>query len=445
MELHCSSIILLRGEEMNYKEAREYLKEISRYGSVLGLDSIKRLLKTMGNPEKKLKVVHVAGTNGKGSTCAFLQSILMEAGYKVGRYSSPAVFDDREIIRINDEYIKKDETADIITWIKEKCDYIVNCGFPHPTPFEVETAMAFSYFAVKECDIVIVECGMGGETDATNVFERVMCSIITTISLDHTKFLGETIEDITKVKAGIIKEKCPVVLSEQTNGVENIIERICIKRDAPLTISGKGQNIRRDKLVTLYCYRAGNGKQYNVTLNLLGTYQIKNSITAIEAALTLEKQGFHVEQSIERGVEKAKWQGRLEVIHDNPYVVIDGAHNPSAVRELKSSIDLYFTNKKITFIMGVLADKDFQTEIELIGKRAVKIITVTPDNERALEAEKLAETIKKYNDNVETADDINQAVAIAFQTVCEKKADMILAFGSLSYLGDFKIAVEELL
>lgn len=445
MELQCSSIILLRGEGMNYKEAREYLKEISKYGSVLGLESIKRLLKLMENPENQLKVVHVAGTNGKGSTCAFLQSILMEAGYKVGRYSSPAVFNDREIIRINDEYIKEEEVADIISWIKDKCDYIVSCGFSHPTPFEVETAMAFSYFAEKECDIVIVECGMGGKTDATNVFEQVMCSIITTISLDHTKFLGETIEDITNVKAGIIKEKCPVVLSEQTSEVENTIQRVCIKKDAPLIVSGKGKNIRRDKLVTLYSYRANNGKQYNIRLNLLGTYQIKNSITAIEAALTLEKQGFHIEQSIERGIAKAKWQGRLEVIHDNPCIVIDGAHNPGAVRELKGSIDLYFTNKKITFIMGVLADKDFQSEIQLIGKRAEKIITVTPDNERALEAKKLAQTVKKYNDNVVAADNINEAVAMAFETVCEKKADMILAFGSLSYLGDLKIAVEELL
>lgn len=423
---------------MNYKKALSYMDKISKYGSVLGLDSIKKLLKYMGNPEKELKVIHVAGTNGKGSTSAFLQSILMESGYKVGRYSSPAVFEYREIIRINDKYITEQQMADIISFVKDKCDDMVSSGLPHPTPFEVETAAAFEFFRRNNCDMVIVECGMGGESDATNVFDSVLCSIITTISLDHTKFLGNTIEDITKIKAGIIKESCPVVLSHQTNEAINTAEKIAESKHALFTVCGSPQNIKEDHFVTSYIYRASNEKDYDIRLNLLGTYQITNSITAIEAAIALEQQGFHVETNIAIGIKRAKWRGRMEVINRSPLCVIDGAHNPGAVKELKSSIDLYFTNKRITFIMGVLADKDFNTEAGIIGERAEKIITVTPGNERALKAEILAETLRRYNANVSSAKSIKEAVEKALASVYNNESDMILAFGSLSYLGELK-------
>lgn len=423
---------------MNYKQALSYMDTISKYGSVLGLDSIKKLLECMGNPEKDLKVIHVAGTNGKGSTSAFLQSILMESGYKVGRYSSPAVFEYREIIRINDEYISEEQMADMISFVKEKCEDMVSMGLPHPTPFEVETGAAFEYFKRNHCDMVIVECGMGGESDATNVFDRVLCSIITTISLDHTKFLGNTIEDITKIKAGIIKEGCPVVIARQTDQAINTAEKIAVSKHASFIVCGSPQNIRENNFVTSYIYKASNQKCYHIKLNLLGTYQITNSITAIEAAIALEKQGFHVETNIAIGISQAKWQGRMEIISRSPLFVIDGAHNPGAVRELKSSIDLYFTNKRITFIMGVLADKDFSTEAEIIGKRAEKIITVTPENERALKAEILTETLRQHNANVTSASSIKDAVKRAFDSVYNNEADMILAFGSLSYLGELK-------
>ena len=185
---------------MNYSEAREYLKNVNKLGSILGLNTIKELLKRLGNPQNELKVVHIAGTNGKGSIMTFVQNILMESGYKVGRYCSPAVFNEREIIRINDEYISEEQSADLLTRIKEKCDSMYSEGLPHPTSFEIETAEALMFFKEQNCDIALIECGMGGETDATNVFEKVLCSVIATISLDHTQFLGSTIEEITKVK-----------------------------------------------------------------------------------------------------------------------------------------------------------------------------------------------------------------------------------------------------
>ena len=423
---------------MNYKEARKYLRQVNRFGSVLGLESIYRLLDSVGNPQNGLRVVHIAGTNGKGSTMAFLQSILMEAGYNVGRYCSPAVFNDREIIRVNDVYIDEESLAEIVSLLKEKCDAMVLAGFVHPTIFELETAMALLYFKKKKCDIVLIECGMGGETDATNVFGAVLCSIITTISLDHMQFLGDTIQKIAMVKVGIIKENCPVVATNQSDEALKVIEERAKTKKADMIVTGIADNVQISNLRTTFYYRAADKHRYHVDLKMLGTYQILNAMTAIETAIVLENQGFHLKNYIEQGLEKAVWPGRLEVICKQPLIVIDGAHNPGAVKELKQSIDLYFTNQRITFIMGVLGDKDFECELEIIGERAEKIITVTPNNPRALDAEKLAETACRYHNNVCAAASIEEAVELAKKNVENKEADMILAFGSLSYLGELK-------
>lgn len=429
---------------MNYKEAREYLEKINQSGNiVLGLESIYRLLDRLGNPQKDLKVVHIAGTNGKGSIMTFLQNILMEAGYHVGRYCSPAVFEYREIIRCNDKYIEEESLAEIISFIKEKCDEMEQDGFVYPTPFEIETAMAFLYFKKKNCDIVLVECGLGGETDATNVFEKVLCSIIATISLDHMKFLGNTVEQITKVKAGIIKEGCPVVATNQSEEALDIIREVSKIKKADLVITEKTDVAVVKNFRTILDYKATDGAVYHGKLKAMGTYQLSNAATAIEAALVLEKQGFHLKNDIETGINKTVWPGRMEVICEEPLVVIDGAHNPGAVQQLKQSIDLYFTNQRITFIMGVLGDKDFNSELRIIGNRAVKIITVTPNNPRALGAEKLAETACKYHNRVYASATLEEAVDLAQKTVMDDEADMILAFGSLSYLGDLKETIKK--
>lgn len=429
---------------MDYIEARDYLKKVNKFGSVLGLDSITKLLHKLGEPQKDLRVVHVAGTNGKGSVITFLQSILMEAGYKVGRYSSPAVFDYREIVRINDDYIEKESLARIITRIKEKCDEMVREGFAHPTPFEIETAMAFLYFKEEKCDIALIECGMGGKTDATNVFEKVLCSIITTISLDHMQFLGNTIENIARVKAGIIKQNCPVVMSNQSSEALNTVREIAGRKKAFFTVTEKPYNIKINNYKTYFEYRASNSVKYHIELSAIGTYQIVNSVTAIEAAQILEKQEFHLEPFIESGIKKAVWNGRLEIISRNPLIVIDGAHNPGAVEELKQSIDLYFTNKRITFIMGVLTDKNFDKEAEIIAGRAEKIITVTPDNPRALDGRQLCQTLSRYNQHVQYASSLEDAVCQAQETIEDNVSDMILAFGSLSYLGALKSIINNI-
>lgn len=455
--------------EMNYSEAREYLKNVNKLGSILGLNTIKELLKRLGNPQNELKVVHIAGTNGKGSIMTFVQNILMESGYKVGRYCSPAVFNEREIIRINDEYISEEQSADLLTRIKEKCDSMYSEGLPHPTSFEIETAEALMFFKEQNCDIALIECGMGGETDATNVFEKVLCSVIATISLDHTQFLGSTIEEITKVKSGIIKENCPVVMSKQTGEAESVIKKVCKQNNSKLIIPTEqdSENVEIDGLTTKVTYKASNNKEYILNLQALGTYQIKNAKTAVEVALVLDKaltektnicdesdknngtgmknninnSGNTIEKNIKKGIEKTVWPGRMEVISKEPLIIIDGAHNPGAVLELRKTLDLYFTNKRITFIMGVLSDKDFSKEAEIIADRAERIITITPNNSRGLDGHKLAETLVKYNHNVQVADSLKQAAEESIYTIKENRADMILAFGSLSYLGELKQVV----
>lgn len=454
---------------MNYSEAREYLKNVNKLGSILGLNTIKELLKRLGNPQNELKVVHIAGTNGKGSIMTFVQNILMESGYKVGRYCSPAVFNEREIIRINDEYISEEQSADLLTRIKEKCDSMYSEGLPHPTSFEIETAEALMFFKEQNCDIALIECGMGGETDATNVFEKVLCSVIATISLDHTQFLGSTIEEITKVKSGIIKENCPVVMSKQTVEAENVIKQVCKQKNSELIIPTEQdfENVEIDGLTTKVTYKESNNKEYILNLQALGTYQIKNAKTAVEVALVLDKaltektnicdesdknngtgmknninnSGNAIEKNIKKGIEKTVWPGRMEVISKEPLIIIDGAHNPGAVLELRKTLDLYFTNKRITFIMGVLSDKDFSKEAEIIADRAERIITITPNNSRGLDGHKLAETLVKYNHNVQVADSLKQAAEESIDTIKENRADMILAFGSLSYLGELKQVV----
>lgn len=423
---------------MNGTQAREYLKKVSKYGSVLGLETVQKLLSLMENPEKELQAVHVAGTNGKGSTITFLQSIIMEAGYKVGRYSSPAVFDEREIIKVNDVAIQEVELAEILTEIKKQCDFMLAEGYPHPTVFEIETVMALTYFKRQACDIVLVECGMGGATDATNVFEKVLCSVITTISLDHMKFLGDTIEKIATVKAGIMKENCPVVVTNQSEEAKKILKEAATKHHAEFVVAKAPLNYEVEGYQTIATYQAQNQKQYSLILNMMGTFQLFNCATAIETALVLEKRGFDLERFIEDGVNKAYWPGRFEVICQKPLLVIDGAHNPGAVKELLHSIDLYFTNKRITFIMGVLADKDFDLEAQMIAARAAQMITVTPHNERALSGQKLAQVLSKYCSNVICADSIQEALSLAKKTIEEDHADMILAFGSLSYLHEIK-------
>ena len=414
---------------MNFKEAKEYIDSLNRFGSVLGLESIEALLGVLGNPEESLKVIHVAGTNGKGSTIAFMEAILMEAGYKVGKYTSPVVFEYLEKFQINGENISEEKFAGLSCRMKDALERLGIEKDIQPTIFEVETAMAFEYFKDEACDVVLLETGMGGDMDATNVCSKVLASVLVSISLDHMGFLGDSIEEIAYHKAGIIKDNCPVVVMNQCAEVLNVVEKCAKEHNSSMYIA--------------------DATDLSVGLN--GEWQKYNAGVAVKVMEVIGKQGYNIsKENIEGGLSKAKWPGRFEKICDNPTIIIDGAHNPDAARRLRETLDKEYRDTKFVYIMGVLGDKDFAEVIKTMADRAEYIITITPPNPRALEAIKLKEAVEVYNENVCCVDNIEEALKKALCKLGEihnskgfENDVAILAFGSLSYLSEFKNVCKE--
>ncbi len=422
---------------MNYVEARQYIDRAMTLGSVLGLSNIRELLNRKDNPQDNIMIIHVAGTNGKGSTIAYLNSIFMEAGYRVGRYISPAVFSYRERMQINGVNISEEEFADILSDMSIHINKMLADGHNHPTAFEIETAIAYEYFYRNNCDVAIIETGLGGLEDATNVIESPIACVITDISLDHTGILGNTIEEIALQKAGIIMENSRVVLSNQSNEVKAVIENITSKMNGELYITGYAKDILYDKGMTSFTYDEERYDTY-----MLGSYQVRNAITAIETARLLGVYDFKISgEDIYNGIKNAVWAGRFEKICDKPEIYIDGAHNPDAAYRFTETLDNYYTGTKKIFIMGVLADKDYEEVVKKTASYAECIITVTPDNARALDGAELAGTISKYNSNVEYEKDMKKAVKLAIKKA-KKNKGIVIAFGSLSYLGEIKNIVK---
>lgn len=422
---------------MNYQEAIAFHEAAKQYGSILGLDTIRNLMHELNDIWKKLKIVHVAGTNGKGSVCCFLASVLQQAGYKTGQYNSPAVFDLREVYKINGEMICRDEYAEMMTEVAEACRRLTRKGLPHPTVFEVETAVAFLWFYRQKCDIVLLETGMGGSTDATNLIEQPLCSVLTAISMDHMDFLGDSIEEIAQVKAGIIKDNTPVITVKQEKSVENVIRQTAEEKNAEYFQAAEiaGYEIHEEMLCYIHPILG------EVQLSMRGSYQVQNSALAIEVLFALRKSGYDLPQKeILAGLKKAKWQGRFECLHKEPYFIIDGAHNTDAAIHLKESLLRNFPKERKIGIMGVMADKPYEDMLNILLPVFEKIYTVTPDNPRSLPAEKLAEVISEKGVNASAAKTVSEAVELAWQEVCEdadvQKEKMLVAFGSLYYLED---------
>lgn len=412
----------------------DYLESLNGLGSVPGLNSITELLKRVDNPQDKVKFVHIAGTNGKGSVGAFLSYILAEAGYNVGRYASPAVFTANEIIQYNNKNISDEELVDIIYLLQTKCEEMVKDGYNQPTRFEVETAAAFVYFEKIKCDIAIVECGMGGRLDATNIIKNTLCAVITPISLDHTSFLGDTIEEIADNKSDIIKSGCSVV-SAYNDLTASIIKGKAYMHNADVVF------LDSDQIKINYSSLDENkisfdfGNLHNLKISLLGAYQPYNAALALLTVNALKNNGFDIsDKSIRQGLLDTKWFGRFQLIGRNPYFIIDGAHNPDGALSLRNSLSQFFFNKKLTFIMGVFADKDYGKILDTVIEYANYIITIeTPDNKRALPSKTLAEYIKKYYDvKVTDCGNITDAIDVAIANTDVDNA--IIAFGSLSHL-----------
>lgn len=423
---------------MDYEKAKNMIDGLNRFGSVLGLENIYELLGRLDNPQDKVRVVHVAGTNGKGSTIAYISGILREAGYRVGKYISPVVFEYLEKYQIDNVNISDEAFAALVSRTMEAVEAMVAEGRGQPTIFEVETAMAYLYFYEQKCDVAIIETGMGGDMDATNVCSRVLASIIVSVSLDHTEFLGKSLREIAGHKAGIIKRGCPVILYGQSEEVTEVVRAKAASLGAPLIIA-KGL----DEYLVPFTYETANGERYEKLVPALkGVHQINNLCTALEAIEQLKEQGFNIpKEAVMAGIAKTSWHGRFEKLGSDPLFIIDGAHNPDAVDKLKTTILHEYPHTKWIFIMGVLKDKDFAEETELLRGMAKAVITVTPDNSRALAAEELAGVVRasRVADNVSVASNVEEAVLRAFRLCESLEGDKgILAFGSLSYLGELK-------
>lgn len=426
---------------MNYEQALELHESAKQYGSILGLESIQNLMHELQDVWKKLKIMHIAGTNGKGSVCCFLASVLKEAGYRAGQYNSPAVFDLREVYRINGEAISKESYADCMEQAEAACKRMTEKGMSHPTVFELETAIAFLWFYREKCDVVLLEAGMGGSTDATNLIQKPLCSVLVSVSMDHMNFLGDSLEEIAKVKSGIIKETCPVVTVEQEPVVEQIFrqcaeEKHSLYRKAVQVSSGWMEAGR-------LCYE--HPVLGTLHLSLTGYYQLENSSLAVETLLLLRDLGYAMtDEQIRKGLEAARWPGRFECLSEQPKFYIDGAHNADAARKLKESLMIGFPNTKRIGIMGVMRDKSYGEMLDLLLPLFDKMHTVTPDNIRALSAEELAEEIKKRGRKAVAERSVGQAVRHACQEAAEESGDtMVIAFGSLYYLREVKSALHE--
>ena len=455
---------------MTFEEARSFIAESSKTGSILGLESICNLMSEIGNIQDELPVIHIAGTNGKGSTGAYLQAIFEAAGLTTARYCSPAVFDALEVFQYCGKNISESEYAHVMSQVKNACDILVSKGNPMPTVFEIETAAAFVWFYQKKPDIVLLEVGMGGETDATNIVKNPLASVITTISRDHMGFLGESVEEIAAVKAGIIKEKCPVFSAAQQSGVEQVLFEHANRKQAELRMVDENVcELLKEKVGQLsFSYK---GKNY--VTGMAGLYQMKNAALAIEVAEYLlpklmekkeskvsvkrivqeriskeeisreeiHKEEIGREEIIKKGIEAARWAGRFEVIQKEPLVIMDGAHNEDAAKQLAQTVQHCFFNQKLVYIIGVLADKEHEKMLELMLPYADQVYTVTTGNPRALDGKQLAEEVRNFHQKVEACDSVTEALKKALQQAKEKK-EPVLAFGSLSYLGELKRAIE---
>lgn len=437
---------------MKFDEAMEYMENtVNPLGSVLGLSVMEELAKRLGNPERELKVIHVAGTNGKGSVSSFIAGALMANGCKVGRYISPSVLDYREKIQVNGTYIPKTRVAEYLTKLFEIGKEMEEDGFPHPTAFEIETAMAFLYLRDKKVDFAIIEVGMGGREDATNIIPSPLLCVIASISLDHVGMIGNNLEEIAYTKAGIIKDGAYVAVAPQNKEAAEVIRKECEahkgvisafvrKDDILIANSPKTENKGKLSLPkpVKFNYKAWKG----IKLSIPGLIQAENAAVALEACTLLKEWGIPLkDEKIRKGIEETTWPGRFEVLGKKPPVIIDGAHNPDAVSRLMESVDFYFTNCPKIYIMGVLKDKAVKEMVSLSAGRAAAIITVTPpNNKRGMKAFDLANIIREVNPMVSAADSVEEALEEAALMAGDEA--VILAFGSLSYLGRLREAYD---
>lgn len=418
---------------MTYEEARGFLEDCNQYAGKFTLVPLRELLRKLGDPQDRLSFVHIAGTNGKGSTLAYVSTVLKMAGYRVGRYSSPTIFRYRERIQVDEEDISREDLARLTERIRAAGEEMLLEGLSHPTTFEAETALAFLYFAEQGCALAVMEAGMGGRLDATNVIRHVEVAALASISMDHMEFLGNTLSEIAAHKAGIIKKGCTVVTVKQEAEAERAIQKQAQGCGCPVIVADPARAVNRVR--GLFGQSFDYKERTGVEISLSGEYQFANAALALEVVDALREKGYEIpEEAVYAGLKCAVWNGRFTVIAKNPCFIVDGAHNADAAEKLARTIENYLPGRRLVYILGVLSDKEYEAVVQKTASCAQEIITVmTPDNARALPAEELARTVRKYNPHVRAAGSLAQAVEQAHKLAGEE--DIILAFGSLSYLG----------
>ncbi|WP_392486677.1 bifunctional folylpolyglutamate synthase/dihydrofolate synthase [Haloimpatiens sp. FM7315] len=436
---------------MDYKEVMDYVNNTARFGSNLGLERTFKLLQKLGNPHEKLKCIHIAGTNGKGSTSAMVSEILKTSGYKVGLYISPYIEDFEERMQVNGENISKEDLTNLISRVKTAVDELIAMGYEHPTQFEIITCGMFLYFYEKKVDYAVIEVGLGGRLDSTNVIKPIL-SIIASISFDHMKILGDTLEKIATEKAGIIKEGVPLVLYPEEPQAQKVIEKICREKNSEIIKVSKEsvkhiENIsieKENKLKTVMQRLEIKTMKstYDLNLALLGKHQMLNCALAVNAVEKLIDMGVKIsKEDILSGLKTVKWPVRLETLKNNPTVVLDGAHNIDGIKNLTLSLETYFKYNNLILVLGILADKEVETMVKEIVPKASRVITVTPNSDRAELSEDLKKVVIKYNKNCEAFSHYKDAYKKAL-SYCSKE-DLLLICGSLYMVGDMRKIIRQ--
>ncbi|NLY20823.1 MAG: bifunctional folylpolyglutamate synthase/dihydrofolate synthase [Tissierellia bacterium] len=424
---------------MNYNEAVNYINDISKYGSAKGLDSIGRLLNAIGNPHERLNFIHIAGTNGKGSNASYIANMLVSGKYVVGSFVSPYLERMNERFQINLNPMYDENLIKYTEIIKKACDDIVYDGFPHPTSFEIVTAMGMLYFDDENCDFVVLEVGIGGRNDCTNIIPKSVASVITTIGLDHMDILGNTLPEIASEKAGIIKKDGLVFSFKHNDEVDDVIIKEAESNNADL-IFVQNDNVlvkHIDGLGTKFNYSYGDETIEDIEINLIGYHQVNNASLSLTVILELRSRGIvNISNAdILKGLYNTRWAGRLEVLQRNPAFVIDGAHNIEGIEALNKSIDL-FEYDKLILGLSILHDKEYEKMIEKISSKADVVIITEIDYSRKTTAEELVEVVKKYNQNYIVEKHMEDAVNKALEIANDN--DLIVFAGSLYLIGDIR-------
>ena len=422
---------------MNAAQAIEYIHSVCWKGSIPGLGRTQTLLEKMGNPEKKLKFVHIAGTNGKGSTAAMTASILRKAGYRTGLYTSPYIYRFHERMQVDGMEITDEELAEVTEFVKPLAESMEES----PTEFELVSCIAFEYFYRKKCDIVVLEVGMGGALDSTNVIPVPEVAVITNIGLDHTEYLGDTIEKIAETKSGIFKENGHAVVYRGAPSVEAVYERVCAEKNVSLKKADFDSLVLKSHSLEGQVFDCG--KRKDLVLPLLGDHQLHNAAVVLAIADTLIEEGWKIsEQNIYDGIRDVRWPGRFDIVCRKPLFIIDGGHNPQCIEALVKNIQDYLTGKKVIALTGVLADKDYADMYRPVMPLVDRFVCITPPNPRKLEAEKLAEYLRNVGAVADACETVSEGVQKAMALTGED--GVVLCFGSLYSIGSIRDALVEM-